>query len=77
MEEWAPYLPNYGEFSMPHPKIAGESNAPTTTPSSNIGGNTPSASIQNLHSGDQASQMKEEGHSSEEEEVEDHNLEGF
>lgn len=87
VEEWAPYLPNYGEPYPKNPNIpvshrgAGDgANAPVSAaPSSNVspGSNLSSATSQNLHNGDQPQQMKEEEHSSEEEEVEDHNLEGL
>lgn len=75
VDEWAPYLPNYGEFSAPH-RITAESNTPaTTTSSSNVSGsNIALASSQNVHSSEETSQVKEEEHSSEEEE--DHNPEG-
>lgn len=77
VEEWAPYLPNYGEFSTSH-RTGGETNAPvSSTPVSSASSSNISASSQNVHGGEQNQHMKEDEHSSEEEDVEDHNLEGF
>ncbi|KAG8181336.1 hypothetical protein JTE90_017504 [Oedothorax gibbosus] len=77
VEEWAPYLPNYGE---PYPKAQGAPGTqhpggedPTvlsTQPSPNA-----ASSASTPNAGDQSLQVKEEEHSSEEEENEDHSLE--
>ncbi|XP_054707757.1 WD repeat-containing protein 7-like [Uloborus diversus] len=79
VEEWAPYLPNYGE---PYPKNPHVSNqhkqpdassappAPASTP--NSAGNTVSNS--STQNGEQV-HIKDEEHSSSEEETEDHSLE--
>ncbi|XP_042906902.1 WD repeat-containing protein 7 isoform X2 [Parasteatoda tepidariorum] len=73
VEEWAPYLPNYGE---PYPKNAntpqqhphGVDNANSVAPATNV-------STNNANNNEHADHTKDEEHFSEDEETEEHSLE--
>jgi len=80
VEEWAPYLPNYGEPfpknpSAPQPhKVSGETAITPQAP--NSAAVSPVSNANSTMNNEQIQTMKEEEHSSEEEEGGDHSLEG-
>ncbi|XP_035210198.1 WD repeat-containing protein 7-like isoform X2 [Stegodyphus dumicola] len=80
VEEWAPYLPNYGEPFPKNPssnqsqRITNENVSPAPPSTSPSVSTAPATSAPVSNSDQQVSQIKEEDHSSEEE-TEDHSLE--